>query len=176
MNGPLNLDTYSTSEPLNKLVLTIIKNAISVGADAILLELDLELHTKVEKASEAIRAKYRRPDFYEAIFRRRFKDYFCYGKSTVEKMFFELGQLPNALKVTHIINGVEEATPSARGSLFEDITQILLVTAGVPAKTTGEVSAVIETIKPVSKWIIESKDLTQRIQLKRIRVNQTPPD
>ena len=151
----LNLDTYSTSEPLNKLVLTIIKNAISVGADAILLELDLELHTKVEKVSEAIRAKYRRPDFYEAIFRRRFKDYFCYGKSTVEKMFFELGQLPNALKVTHIINGVEEATLSARGSLFEDITQILLVTAGVPAKTTGEVSAVIETIKPVSKWIIE---------------------
>jgi hypothetical protein len=169
MNDALDLDTSSPIEPLNKLVLCIIKDAIKLGADGILLELDLELHAKVEKQSEVIREKYRSPTFYEAIFKGRFKDFFCFGKPTIEKMFFELDQLPNALKVAYIINGVEEATPSTRGSLFEDISRILLAAAGVPSKTSGEVSAIIETIKPISKWRIESKDLTREIQLQRIR-------
>ena len=64
------------------------------------MELDTELHLEVQKESEAIREKYRRPSFHEAIFKKRFRDYSRYGKPTVEKMFFELGQLPNALKVT----------------------------------------------------------------------------
>lgn len=169
MNASLNLDLDSAKEPINKLALCIIKDAMKLYADGILLELDLELHSQFEKESKPIREKYRRPNFYEAIFKRRFKDYFCFGKPTIEKMFFELGQLPNALKVTYIINGVEENMPSANGGLFEDIIQILLVAAGVPPKTSGEVSAVIETIKPASKWRLESKDLTQRIELRRIR-------
>jgi hypothetical protein len=49
------------------------------------------------------------------------------------------------------------------------ITEILLVAAGVPPKANGEVSGAIETIKPASKWMLESKDLTRRIQLRRIR-------
>jgi hypothetical protein len=170
MNASLNLDRDSAKEPINELVLCIIKDAIKLGADGILLELDLELHSKFEKESKPIREKYRRPNFYEAIFKRRFKDYFCFGKPTIEKMFFELGQLPNALRVTYIINGVEKNMPSANGGLFGDITEILLVAAGVPPKTSGEISGVIETIKPTSKWIIESKDLTQRIALRKIRV------
>jgi hypothetical protein len=59
--------------------------------------------------------------------------------------------------------------PSAYGDLFEDIVRILQVAAKVSPKTSGEVSGVIETIKPVSKWMLESKDLTRQIQLKRIR-------
>ena len=169
MNASLNLDHDSAKEPINKMALCIIRDAIKLGVDGILLELDLELHSKFKKESEPIRKKYRRPSFYEAIFKRRFKDYFCFGKPTIEKMFFELGQLPNALKVTYIINGVEENMPSTNGGLFEDVTQILLVAAGVPPKTSGEISGVIETIKPTSKWRLESKDLTQRIQLQRIR-------
>jgi hypothetical protein len=84
-------------------------------------------------------------------------------------MFFEFGQLPNAMKLTYNVNGVEEAMTPIRGCLFEDITEILLVAAGVPPKANGEVSGAIETIKPASKWMLESKDLTRRIQLRRIR-------
>jgi hypothetical protein len=169
MNASLNLDRDSAKEPINKMVLCIIRDAIKLGADGILLEFDLELHAKFEKESKPIREKYRRPNFYEAIFKRRFKDFFCFGKPTIEKMFFELGQLPNALRVSYIINGVEKNMPSANGGLFEDATQILLVAAGVPPKTSGEISGVIETIKPTSKWKLESKDLTQRIELRKIR-------
>jgi hypothetical protein len=148
MNGPLNLDIHSTREPIDKLVLTVIKDGIALGADGILLELDFDLHLKVQKESEVIREKYRRPTFYEAIFKKRYKDFFCYGKSMVEKMFFELGQLPMALKVAYSINGIQQLTPPVRGELFADI---------------------IETIKPVSKWMLESEDLTRHVRLRRIR-------
>src|ERR1700685_4494211 len=174
MNTSLNLDDDSVKESINRLVLQIIKDAIKLGADGILLNLDLELHLKVEKESEVVREKYRRPTFYEAIFKKRFKDFvrfekLSFRKLNVSRMFFQLGQLPNALKLTYIVNGVEEAMTPIRGCLFEDITEILLVAAGVPPKAKGEASGVIETIKPVSKWILESKDLTQQIQLRRIR-------
>jgi hypothetical protein len=168
MNGPLNLAYDSARKPIDKLALQFIKDAIKLGADAIFLELDLELHVKVEKESEPIREKYRRPNFYEAIFKGRFRDYFYYGKPSIEKMFFELGQLPNALEVTYVINGVEKDMLPAHGSLFEDITRILLAAAGVPPKTSGEVSAMIETMKPISKWRLESRDLTRRIELRRV--------
>lgn len=181
MSTSLNLDCDSAKEPVNKLSLQIIKDAIKLGADGILLELDLDLHLKVERESEAIREKYRRPTLFEAIFKKKFKDYvhfqkLSFRKLNVSRMFFELGQLPNALKLTCIINGAEETMTPIRGCLFEDIIQILLVAAGVTPKTSGEVSGVIETIKPVSKWMLESKDLTRRIQLRRIRANQTLPN
>ncbi|MDD5140568.1 MAG: hypothetical protein PHY43_09960 [Verrucomicrobiales bacterium] len=174
MSVSLNLDHDLAKEPINRLVLQIIKDAIKLGADGILLELDLELHLKVEKESEVVREKYRRPTFYEAIFKKRFKDYLrfeklSFRKLNVSRMFFELGQLPNALKLTYIINGVEKTMLPIRGCLFEDISQILSVAAGVTPKTSGEVSGVIETIKPVSKWMLESKDLTRQVQLRRIR-------
>ena len=167
--SPLNLDFKEAAEPIIRLTLTIIKDAIRLKADAILLELDLETHLTTHKSRGLIIEKYKRPSFFEAIFKKRFKDFYRFGESTVEKMFFELGRLPNALKVTFIIRGVEKNMPSANGGLFEDITQVLLVAAGVPAKTNGEVSAVIETVKPVSKWRLESKDLTRQIHLCRIR-------
>jgi hypothetical protein len=90
MNASLNLDLDSAKEPINKLVLCIIKDAIKLDADGILLELDLGLHAKFEKESKLIREKYRHPNFYEAIFKRRFKDYFCFGKSAIEKYSLNL--------------------------------------------------------------------------------------
>jgi len=179
-HAPLNLKYDSTAAPIIKLTHQIIKHAVILKADAVLMELDTELHLKVEKESEVIREKYRRPTFYEAIFKKRFKDYIrfkklSYRKLIVSRMFFELNQLSNALKVIHIINGIEQAMPSARGCLFEDITRTLLIAAGVPPKTTGKVSGMIETINPISKWRLESKDLTRRIELRKIQANQTPP-
>jgi hypothetical protein len=176
MNASLNLDDDSAKEPINRLVLQIIKDAIKLGADGISLDLDLELHLKVERQRKAIWEKYRRPSFYEAIFKKKFKDYLRFEKLSFRKlnfdrMFFELDQLPNALKLTYIINGVEEAMRPISGWLFEDIIQILSVTAGIPPETNGEVSAVIETVKPTSKWKLESKDLTQRVELRRIRAS-----
>lgn len=180
-NAPLDLKHDSTAAPIIKLTHQIIKDAVILKADAILMELDTELHLKVQKESEAIREKHRRPSFYEAIFKKRFKDYFrfeksSFRKSNIEKMFFELGRLPMALKATYLIDGVQQTWPSFHSELFADVIRILQVAAGVSPKTSGEVSAIIETVKPASKWILESKDLTRRIQLRRIRVNQTLPN
>lgn len=174
MSASLNLDSDLVKEPVNRLALKIVKDAIKLHANGILLELDLELHLKVEKESAAIRKKYGQPTLYEAIFKKRFKDYLrferlSFRKLNVSRMFFELDRLPDAVKVTYIINGVEETMTPIRGCLFEDIIQILSVAAGVEPKTSGEVSGVIETIKPVSKWMFESKDLTRQVQLNRVR-------
>ena len=169
MNSALNLHYDSAKESLNKLVLCIIKDAIKLGVDSILLEVDLELHLKVQKASEVIHEKYKHPSFFEAIFKSRFKDYFSFGRTTIEKMFFELGQLPQVLRIIYSINGVQEAMPSACGNMFVDIVRILQSSGGIAPNTNREVSATIETVKPVSQWNLESKDLTQKIELKRIR-------
>ena len=174
MNSSLNLDYDLAKEPLNKLVLCIIKDAIKLDADCILLELDLELHLKAQAQYEAIDKKHRRPSFSEAISQKRITDYFRFWRANFRKLniqrrFFEIGKLPTTLRLIYIVNGVQEIMPSVHGGLFEDIVRILQVAAKISPKTTGEMSGVIETIKPVSKWMLESKDLTQQIQLKRIR-------
>ena len=173
---PLNLkhDLTLTAEPLVRLTFQIIKDAIKLGADGILLELDLELHLKAQTQYEGIDKKYRRPSFFEAIFQKRITDYFRFWRANfrrlnIQRRFFEIDKLPTALRVIYIVNGVQETMPSVYGDLFEDIVRILQTIAGISPKTKGEVSGVIETIKPISKWMLESKDLTQRIQLQRIR-------
>jgi hypothetical protein len=181
LNASFNLDRDSAKEPINKLVLCIIEDAIKLGADVILLELDLELHLKAQKQYEAIDKKYRRPSFSEAISQKRIADYFRFWRANfrrlnIERRFFEISKLPTGLRVIFIVNGVQETMPSTCGELYEDIIRILQVAAGISPKTKGEVSGVIETIKPISKWMFESKDLTQRIQLRRIRANQTMPN
>jgi len=174
MKAPLNLEWDSANPPVEKLALQIIKDAIILGADSVLLELDLELHLEAEKEGDVIREKYRRPTFYEAIFKKRLKDYLRFQKTSyrelsVNRMFFELGQLPKAIKFTHTKSGVDEIMLPIYGCLFEDIKKVLLIAAGVTPKTSGEASGAFETIKPVSKWRFESKDLTRQLQLKRIR-------
>jgi hypothetical protein len=59
--------------------------------------------------------------------------------------------------------------PSASGELFGNVTRILLLAAGIPVWTKGEISAPLETINPASRWMLESKDLTRRVELRQIR-------
>ena len=178
MNGePLNLKRDLTAEPIVKLTLQIIRDALILKADEIVLKLDLELHLKAQAQYEAIDKKYRRPNLFEAISQKRTADDLRFWSANFRKLnngrrFFEIGKLPTALGVIYVINGVQEATPSAHGDLFEDIIRILEDAAGISPKTKGEISGIIETINPISRWMLESKDLTQQIHLKRIRKTQ----
>ena len=150
-NTPLNLKRDSTTDPTIKMTLQIIKDAIILKADAILLELDTELHLKVHEELESLRQLLENKSL------------------TVDQFFFKIGRLPNAFGVTYTINGVQHQCPSASGELFGSVINILLIAVGIPYWTKDEISTPLETINPASKWMLESKDLTQRIQLQRIR-------
>jgi hypothetical protein len=157
-NTPLNLKRDSPTDPTTKLTLQIIKDAVILNADAILLELDTELHLKVHEELESLRQLLENKSL------------------TVDQFFFKIGQLPNTFGVTYTINGVQDPTPSVSGELFGSVINILLLAVGIPYWTKDEISTPLETINPTSKWMIESKDLTQRIQLRRIRANQALPN
>ena len=68
------------------MTLQIIKNAVILNADAILLELDMELHLKVHEEMKAINQD---------------------KSQTVDELFFKISRLPNAFGVTFTINGVK---------------------------------------------------------------------
>jgi hypothetical protein len=145
---PLNLKTDSATAPIIRLTLQLIKDAIKLKAEAIRLELDMELHLKVHEEMKVINLN---------------------KSQTADELIFKITRLPNAFGITYTINGVQTPMPSANGELFGNVTRILLLAAGIPIWTKGEISAPLETIDPASKWMLESKDLTQRIQLRRIR-------
>jgi hypothetical protein len=145
---PLNLKPDSATAPTISLTLQLIKEAIKLKAEAIRLELDMELHLKVHEEMKAINQD---------------------KSQTVDELFFKISRLPKAFGVTFTINGVQNQMPSASGELFGNVTRILLLAVGIPVWTKGEISAQLETINPASKWILESKDLTRRIELRRIR-------
>jgi hypothetical protein len=150
-NTPLNLKNDSTTDPTIKLTLSIIRSAVSLKADAILLELDTELHSKVHEELESLRQLLENKSL------------------TVEQFFFKADKLPNAFGVTYIINGVQDPAPSISGELFTSVINILLLAIGIPYWSKDKVSAQLETINPATKWMLESDDLTQRIQLRKIR-------
>jgi hypothetical protein len=91
-NTPLDLKPDSTTGPPIKMTLQIIKNAVILNADAILLELDMELHLKVHEEMKAINQD---------------------KSQTVDELFFKISRLPNAFGVTFTINGVKNQMPSA---------------------------------------------------------------
>jgi len=156
---PLNLKTDSATAPTIRLTLQLIKDAIKLKAEAIQLELDVELHLKVHEEMQKLNK--------EMMAAVKIKN----KSKAVDEMIFKLCQLPNAFGVTYTINGVENQMTPANGELFGNVIRILLLAAGIPVWTKGEISAPLETINPASKWMLESKDLTQRIQLRRIRAN-----
>jgi hypothetical protein len=156
---PLNLKTDSATAPTIRLTLQLIKDAIKLKAEAIQLELDVELHLKVHEEMQKLNK--------EMMTAVKIKN----KSKAVDEMIFKLCQLPNAFGVTYTINGVENQMTPANGELFGNVIRILLLAAGIPVWTKGEISAPLETINPASKWMLESKDLTQRIQLRRIRAN-----
>jgi hypothetical protein len=148
-----NLSRDPEAAPILKLASQIIKDAIALNADAILMELDVELHLKVQQEMAALN---------EALEKKSI---------TADRCFFELGKLPGAFHLTHIIDGKSHPAPSGNGELFGHIVRIFLLTMDIPPWTKDEISASFETIKPVSRWTFKSKDLTRRVEFKRIRRN-----
>jgi hypothetical protein len=149
---PLNLGPEAAAEPpINRLTLQIIRDAIRLKADAILLELDLEIHLQAHEEWKA---------FQQAL----------QAKSlTKDQIPFKLGRLPNSCEVTYIIGGKREQMRPLSGELFGNVVNILLLAMGIPPWTKGVISAPLETIKPTSKWIFESNNVTRQIHLQRIR-------
>jgi hypothetical protein len=139
---PLSLKSETSTQPVPRFVVLILKKAIQDEADHVVFELDLDLHKKVKVKEEKMMAEGRIPDSDE---------------------------LPKAFQITFKIGGKEQKLSPSPGGLFEPVVRILLNAAGIPYWTQGETSAELETVNPYSKWVIESKDLTQRIQLRRIR-------
>ena len=128
-----------------------VNDAVFQNADAITFELDKELHLKVREEMKSL------------------KQLLDNGAQTVDRYFFELNKLPKAFGISFRIGEVQDPLPSANGELFGNVIRILLLAAGIPYWTKDEISAQIETINPASKWLIESKDLSCRVQLRRIR-------
>ena len=148
----LDLKPDATTEPMIRLALQIIKDAVVLNADEILLELDVDLHLKVHQEMESL---------MQLFYKKKLL--------TADEFFFKMDRLPNAFQISHSTNGIRDQKPSANGELFGNVTRILLLATEVPPWTKGEISAPLETINPVSKWMFESKDLTRQVQLRRIR-------
>jgi hypothetical protein len=151
----LDLNPDPTERPIVRLTLGIIKDAVLLNADAILLELDKELHLKFLEEWEVARQSLREKSLTKEQF--------------MEQLFFELGKLPNACEVIYVIGGKREQMTPLNGELFGNFVNILLLATGIPPWTKGEVHTSFETIKPRSKWTFESRDITRRVEFKRIR-------
>jgi hypothetical protein len=153
-NTPLDLKPDSAPAPMIHLTHQLIKDAIKLKAEAIRLELDMELHLKVH--AEMVKMH---------------EEMMSHVKNTpqiIDEHFSKLGRLPNAFGVIYTINGVENQMTPVNGELFGNVIRILLLAVGIPVWTKGEISAPLETINPASKWMLESKDLTRRVELRRI--------
>ena len=150
---PLNLKPDETTAPIIRLTLQIIGDAIKLKADAILLELDTELHREAHGALKVLRQAQQEKSI------------------TIDRFFFELARLPMACKLIYEIGGKQQEMAPLSGELFGNFINILLLATGIPPWTKGLISAPLETVKPTSKWMLESNDVTRRIQLRRIRKN-----
>jgi hypothetical protein len=139
---PLNLKPDSEVAPVIRLTHMLIKDALRLRAEEILLELDVELHAKTH--DELIKLN---------------EEMAKTGK-TLEiggEFFFKLTHLPKAVGVTYTINGIPNQQPRMNGELFGNIVSILLQACGIAPWTKSNISAQLETINPASKWIFESK-------------------
>jgi hypothetical protein len=150
-NTPLNLKPDLTAEPPIRMVLQIVKDAIVLNADTIFLELDMELHLKVQEETKSLLQSMQNKSL------------------SADEFFLKYDRLQKAFGVAYAINGVQNQMTPANGELFGDITKTLLLAAGISNSTKGEISAEFETSNPPSKWRIESKELARKIQLQRIR-------
>jgi hypothetical protein len=154
---PLNLKTDPATAPMIRLTLKIVEDAIRLNADVILLELDMELHMKAREELIALKQSLQEKSI------------------TKDQYFFKFGRLPDAGEVIYVIGGKRKQMPPFHGELFECVVRILLQACGMAPWTKGEISGPLETVNPASKWILESKDLTRRIELRRIRKQVNSP-
>jgi len=143
MSQILDLKCSPNDGQIPTVILTklMLRDAVNKEADYLIFELDLQLHTKAEAEHDKMRKN---------------GDYSNY-------------EFPEVFHITFKKDGNESKKPSAPSNLFDLIVRVLLNVVEVPYWKKGEISAELETGNPSSKWIIESKDLTQRIQLRRIR-------
>jgi hypothetical protein len=139
---PLNLQGGTNLQPVPKCVALILTSAVQDNADIVILDLDVELHKKVE------------PDWERLMREGRFEN--------AEK-------LPHAFRIRFMMGEKKQELPPAPGSLFEPAVRILLNFAEIPYWKKKDISGELETINPYSKWAVESQDLAQKVQLRRIR-------
>ena len=97
--------------------------------------------------------------FTELILERAIED-------KADKIIFELAQ---DFQITRLTGAKESKSAPASANLYEVTIRILLTATEIQYWTKGEVSAPLETVNPISKWMLESKDLTKRVELRRIR-------
>jgi len=83
-----------------------------------------------------------------------------------DKLIFRLGE---QFEITAVIGEREEKFAPAPSSLYEPIIRVLLAASEIQYWTKGEVSAPFETVNPVSRWTLESKDLSRSLVLRRVR-------
>jgi hypothetical protein len=70
--------------------------------------------------------------------------------------------------VTYTINGIPDRQLPTSGEIYGNIVNIYLLHAGIPHWTKGEISMPLETINPLSKWLLISSDIARRVELKKI--------
>jgi hypothetical protein len=139
------LDFKSSSKasqlPVAKMANLLLCQAIEADADYIVFELDLEAHREIIAERENI----------------------------ADTHLADMKKFPTAFRITLKIGETEKKLSPANGYLFELVMRVLLNAVEIPYWKKDEISAELETVNPSSKWVIESKDLTQQIQLRRIR-------
>ncbi|HEV2695045.1 MAG TPA: hypothetical protein VG347_19275 [Verrucomicrobiae bacterium] len=144
---PLNLKAEPDAEPMVRLALQLFIDAAALKADTILLELNMGLHLKEQEE-------------IKAIFQNKLK--------SVAEFEFKMSQLPKPFMVTYMINGIPDRQLPTSGEIFGNIVSIYLLHAGIPHWSKGEISTPLETINPISKWLLISDDVTRRVELKEI--------
>jgi hypothetical protein len=154
-SNPWESDPAET--PLINFVSLILAQAILDKVDTIIFELDQQLHAKAETEFEKMLS--------EA------------GTKVTAADFMKASEIkPKAFAITFKTGEKKYDLAPAPGALFTPTVNVVLNAAAIPYWKKGEVSGEFETEKPSSKWRIESKDLTQRIQLRRIHAKQTLPN
>jgi hypothetical protein len=91
-----------------------------------------------------------------------------WGKA--DKIVLNLGE---EFEITAVIGDKEDKFAPATAKLYEVTIRLLLAATEIQYWAKGEISTPFETINPISKWMLASKDLSHRVELKRIRPTNT---
>ena len=144
------LDLAVKSAPANGLVAQLLIQAIRDKADVVTFKLDRDLHLKTKDAWESVMATMKLPN-------------------DPDDFISLLNSQPKAFQIIFRIGDKKQNQTPIHGNLFEPTVRILLLAVEVPYWIKGDVSAGFETVNPVSKWLLESKDLTRQVELRRVR-------
>ncbi len=127
--------------PVVRFAKLILWQAIQDKADQVIFELEPEAHKAIQAEKELLTAA----------------------------RIFDSTRFPSAFRITYKIGDVGNELTPTKAVLFEPAMRVLLNAAEIPFWKKGDISAELVTANPDSKWLLESKDLTRRIELRRIR-------